>query len=184
MNAARTALPVFARTQAGAVLVTSLLMLLVLTIIGVTAMQMSRMQERMAGNTRDRNLAFQGAEAAVRAGEARLGTLTVAPVTCSTSPCQYWQDGSAGKNGRVDLADADWWATNGIAGDAKSNDKPQELVETPTFIIEEIGYLPKGSDVELGKPPEGHIIYQISGRSTGGSGLAETVVQTTFVPRF
>ena len=60
-----------------------MLLLLVLTIIGVTVMQMSRMQERMAGNSRDVNLAFQAAEGALRAAEQFIGDQQVRPVTCS-----------------------------------------------------------------------------------------------------
>ncbi|HPF28453.1 MAG TPA: PilX N-terminal domain-containing pilus assembly protein, partial [Steroidobacteraceae bacterium] len=62
------------RAQRGAILVTSLLLLLVLTIIGLTAMRMTSLQERMAGSTRDLNLAFQGAEAALRDGETLIAT--------------------------------------------------------------------------------------------------------------
>ena len=58
--------------QRGAILVTALLLLLTLTIIGVSVVQMTRMQERMAGNARDLNLAFQGAEAALREGEQQI----------------------------------------------------------------------------------------------------------------
>ncbi len=47
------------RTQRGAILVTCLLILLILTVIGITAMQVTRMQERMAGNSRDTSLAFR-----------------------------------------------------------------------------------------------------------------------------
>lgn len=57
------------RSQYGAVLIVSLIFLLLMTIIGVTAMQTTTLQERMAGNTRDHNLAFQAAEAALREGE-------------------------------------------------------------------------------------------------------------------
>ena len=45
----------FPSRQRGAVLVVALLMLLIMTVLGVTAMQMSRMEERMAGNSRDIN---------------------------------------------------------------------------------------------------------------------------------
>ena len=49
--------PSFARQrQRGAILVTSLLLLIVLTVLGVAMMRMTNMQERMAGNTRDVNL--------------------------------------------------------------------------------------------------------------------------------
>lgn len=58
-----------AAAQAGAVLVISLIFLLLMTIIGVTTMQTTTLQERMAGNTRDMNLALQSAESALRDGE-------------------------------------------------------------------------------------------------------------------
>lgn len=57
------------RAQRGAVLVVSLLILLVLTIIGVSGMQSSTLEEKMASNSRDRNVAFQSSEAALRDAE-------------------------------------------------------------------------------------------------------------------
>jgi len=61
----------------GAVLIISLIILLLLTIIGVTAIQMSLLEEKMAGNMREQNIAFQAAESALRAGET--DTATIAP---------------------------------------------------------------------------------------------------------
>lgn len=61
--------PGLAGRQRGAVLIVSLIFLLLMTLIGVTSMQSTTLQERMAGNTRDRNLALQAAEAALRGGE-------------------------------------------------------------------------------------------------------------------
>lgn len=55
--------------QQGAVLVTGLIFLVVLTLLGVSAMQTSSLEEKMAGNFRDRNLAFQASEAALRDAE-------------------------------------------------------------------------------------------------------------------
>lgn len=57
------------RSERGAVLLVSLVMLLLLTLIGLAGMRMAQLEERMAGNLRDRQLAFQAAEAALRAGE-------------------------------------------------------------------------------------------------------------------
>ncbi|HHJ38290.1 MAG: hypothetical protein AXA67_13855 [Methylothermaceae bacteria B42] len=47
------------RRQQGAVLIVSLLLLLVMTLLGVTAMQSNMLEEKMAGNFWSRNLAFQ-----------------------------------------------------------------------------------------------------------------------------
>ncbi len=55
--------------QQGSALIIALVFLLAMTLIGTTAMQGTSQQENMAGNVRDRNLAFQAAEAALRAGE-------------------------------------------------------------------------------------------------------------------
>ncbi|MBT8090452.1 MAG: hypothetical protein KJO01_09620 [Gammaproteobacteria bacterium] len=57
------------RRQRGVVLIVSLIMLLVVTLLAVSSMQGTSLEEKMAGNTRDRNLAFQTTESAVREAE-------------------------------------------------------------------------------------------------------------------
>ncbi|MBT8092482.1 MAG: pilus assembly protein PilX, partial [Gammaproteobacteria bacterium] len=52
--------------EQGAVLIVSLVMLLIVTLIAVSSMQGTIMEEKMAGNSRDRNLAFQTAESSLR----------------------------------------------------------------------------------------------------------------------
>lgn len=54
------------KTQSGAVLVISLIMLLALTIIGMTSTSVTGLEEKMAANTKEINLAFQAAEATLR----------------------------------------------------------------------------------------------------------------------
>lgn len=61
----RNALP----SQRGAALITSLILLVVLTVVGVSSLANTVLEERMAGNMRDRQIAFQAAEAALRGGE-------------------------------------------------------------------------------------------------------------------
>jgi type IV pilus assembly protein PilX len=53
-------------SQRGAVLIVTLLFLVILTMLGVTAMSGTTMEERMAGNARDGSIALQAAEAALR----------------------------------------------------------------------------------------------------------------------
>lgn len=59
-------------TQQGAVLIVALIMLLLLTIIGISSIRGTSLQENMAGNMRDSNLALQASEAALRKGEQRV----------------------------------------------------------------------------------------------------------------
>lgn len=63
-------------TQRGAALVIGLIMLLVLTLIGVTAMSNVTLQEKMAGALMDRNRAFQAAEMALRLAEQQAATVS------------------------------------------------------------------------------------------------------------
>jgi len=58
-----------AHHQRGVVLIVSLVMLLVVTLIAVSSMQGTVLEEKMAGNSKDRNLAFQTTESAVREAE-------------------------------------------------------------------------------------------------------------------
>ena len=52
--------------QRGATLAIVLIFLVLVTLIGVTAMTTTTLEEKMAGNLKDQNLAFQAAESALR----------------------------------------------------------------------------------------------------------------------
>ena len=57
------------KKQQGAILIVALIMLLLLTIIGLSSMRGTSLQENMTGNMRDSNLSLQAAEAVLRKGE-------------------------------------------------------------------------------------------------------------------
>jgi type IV pilus assembly protein PilX len=61
--------------ERGVSLVVALIFLIILTILGLTAMRVATMEERMSGNSRDRSLAFQAAEAALRDAESDVDCL-------------------------------------------------------------------------------------------------------------
>jgi type IV pilus assembly protein PilX len=63
--------------QNGAVLLISLIMLLLLTLIGISGMRVSTLEEKMAGNTKETNLSFQGAETVLRGVEKQINDPTV-----------------------------------------------------------------------------------------------------------
>lgn len=52
--------------QSGAVLVISLILLLLLTILAITASSTASLQERMAGNAQEANIAFQASESGLK----------------------------------------------------------------------------------------------------------------------
>lgn len=55
--------------QRGAVLMVSLVLLLVLTLLGISGIESTILQEKMTGSVQDRERAFQAAEAALRDAE-------------------------------------------------------------------------------------------------------------------
>jgi type IV pilus assembly protein PilX len=84
--------------QRGAALIVSLLMLVVTSIIGVNAMQTQYLEEQMAGNFRQVNLAFQATEAALRDAEmelssvsSRINGLTGFDTSCTNGLCDATQ---------------------------------------------------------------------------------------------
>lgn len=61
--------------QQGAVLVVALVLLIVMTIIGVTGINSAILQEKLAGNYSEKAIAFTNAEAALRQAEAYIETI-------------------------------------------------------------------------------------------------------------
>ena len=59
--------------QRGAVLIISLLILMVITLIGITAMQTTTLDTKIAANYKNYKISFEGAEAALTEAQSRLG---------------------------------------------------------------------------------------------------------------
>src|SRR5690606_16329877 len=55
--------------QSGFALIVGLVVLVLLTLIMLTALKLASLEERMAGNLRNQNIAFQAAESALREAE-------------------------------------------------------------------------------------------------------------------
>lgn len=79
--------PTSRNRQRGAVLIVSMLFLVILTMLGVTAMTSTTFEERMAGNARDAAIAHHAAEAALR--EARDEILGFTPSKRASDPSAF-----------------------------------------------------------------------------------------------
>lgn len=73
------------RQQSGAVLYVALIMLVLLALIGIVALQIASLQERMSSNYQSTNLAFQRAEAGVRVKELDLDSKLSAGINPATN---------------------------------------------------------------------------------------------------
>jgi type IV pilus assembly protein PilX len=170
------------KSERGAILIISLLLLLILTVLGLAVMRMTRMQERMAGNTRDLNLALQGAESALRDGEARILAFPARPLDVGVLPCGLTASEVCQSNtlpvGIAELDDT-WWNTYALEFGAAGK-QITELSADPRYTVEWVG-TSRLAGLGIGQePPEVQFVYQVTGRSTGASGSANTVLQSTF----
>ena len=124
------------RRQHGTVLILSLLMILALTIIGVSGMGSTVVEEKMAGGMRDRNNAFQAAEAALKRGQQFFTPLVGTAAF----------DGTSGQYGLGD-ADPDFWDPNTwTPTNSKSYVDPIVTTSTPSplpYVYEQPRYILK-----------------------------------------
>src|SRR5262245_24539639 len=167
--------------QKGAILVVSLLLLLVMTLLGLTAMQVTRMEERMAGNTRDLNLAFQGAEAGLRDAEDRIRLLAGRPDACSAAPCDVWQRNVL--PGDLHDRDRSWWVDNGQEYGASGQQDLDDVTEDPQTVTEELMFVPDSLTTGHA-PPEGRTFFRVTSHSFGGTETAQAVLESTYTRRF
>jgi type IV pilus assembly protein PilX len=173
--------------QRGAILVTSLLLLMVLTVLGIATMKMTNMQERMAGNTRDLNLALQGSEAALRDGESTIDPFlnpVPVPLPSSLMGCAICQPGTL-PLGIENPGVFDWNANAqeyGVDGVAELSDPALDghLAEEPRYTIAEIAFIEDSLLNGHDYYEDGLFFYQLTARSTGASGMANVVLQSTF----
>ena len=162
--------------QRGATLVVALIILVVLTLLGVTAMQGATMQERMAGNVRDVNVAFQAAEAALRDGEDFLSNTVVLPPF----------NGNNGLYEAPDIGDPRPWEAAGFNWDsdgrAYSGNEDFGGARVPTYVIEELQVSPQseGGDIGLGLPTPAERLYRVTARGVGGNPNTIVILQTVF----
>jgi type IV pilus assembly protein PilX len=175
--------------QRGAALITSLIILLVLTVLGVSAMSTSSLEELMAGNLRDQNLSFQAAEAALQDGERYIDGWGGTPPGASTSGTnngvyttdQFGLYESTAFNTSVwnNAVATTYGADTGIAisdlGDVQA---------LPMYIIEEEDFIAKDASFKAQTQREGAYYYRVTARGVGASSNAVTLLQTTVARRF
>jgi type IV pilus assembly protein PilX len=84
--------------QHGGALITGLIMLVAMTMLGITALQSASLEERMSGNSRDRNIALQAAEAALRDAERDIMALRADGTSCPDGTVGCRPDGMRDEN--------------------------------------------------------------------------------------
>jgi type IV pilus assembly protein PilX len=177
------------RAQRGVALIVALVLLVVATLIGLAGVRTTNLQERMTANMYDRSLAFQRAEAALRAAEgaitanwkiADLGGLDCSPA--SATLC-YIVPASAFTNANTN------WVNVGTEFDV--NDALTQGV--PQYHIQFVGTGSSESNLGLeanadynnygnAYPPDDVAYYRVTARSSNPQDVGDqaiVVLQTT-----
>lgn len=185
----RTAILIPAK-QRGAILVVSLLLLLVMTVLGLTASQSTRMQERMAGNSRNLELAFQAGEAGLRGAETRIDEELVrkgnsitrcagmVPEEEDDPECDVIDRNATLPN--FTHADATWWSENAVALDAEL----QGVSSQPYFVTEEWADVPDTLTMGSSLQKSGTLYHVNTSRAVGGDSNASVIIETTYAVRY
>lgn len=179
--------------QRGAVLITGLIFLVVLTLLGTTALQGTVLEEKMAGNLRDETLAFQAAEAALRSGEQFLEQVTLPEFNgenglyyfaCSSVPdadaegedadeplvCSPTPDPVTGMN---------WDDNDSIEADVAM----EGVASQPRYFIEQLPSVPlmgDGGSAQQSGASLNASMFRIVALGTGGTEAATVLLQSTY----
>lgn len=170
------------RQQSGAVLIASMMILLLLTLIGVTGAQVTSLEEKMASNNKDQNLAFQTTEIGLRGGELEIETIKSADVF----------DGNNGLLSDTDtyhdITNANTWTAN----NSREYDIPIESITTkPRYFIK---YIRKsignsGSGVNIGGynddfNNEDVYYFTVTAKGTGKQDSSQVYLRSHYGKRF
>ena len=166
------------RTQSGVVLAISLIILLLLTIIGLSATQTTALEEKMAGNLRDKSLAFQAAESALRAAELSLPSISSSTYVAAGTG-GFYLDNSPTPNpipSATAILTDNFWSSNpnatlptptGLGNVIDANPPLYIIQKLPTFH-----YLP------CALPCQNFVPYKITVRATGGTTNTVVILQS------
>ena len=160
----------------GAALIAGLLILVVLSILGITTMQSSLLQERMAGNMEQRDIAFEMAEAGLRDGEAWLNALVVIPAFDGSS----WRYQASSGLWRT----ATTWTTETKRRQYAGGGIDPVKYNLPLYYIEYLADVDNSGVDSLkfsATPDELPAMYRITSRGESPNGRSAVIIQSTFV---
>lgn len=167
--------------QRGAVLIVGLIILLLMTMIGLTAMQGTSQQERMSGNLRDGNVALQAGEAAVRLGE----RMTIYDrEEKSGTYVEAVSDNTRGQRrdpGEAKDTHSALWSTSSNTNikldDLGEAEPTSKTAKAPSYMAEKLLNFP--ASPSEGMPPKSTLdAFRVTGYGTGGRETSESLVQS------
>ncbi len=182
------------RKQAGAVLAVVLMIVLVVTILGITAISTASLEGKLARNYQERSQAFQLAERALQAGEQVLAALTTEPPVCTVAPCpcidavncKVWERNALQQESLTEssgnplkwweIQDGSWWQSKGATILASPGDSmAMYLIEKRSFVQNNAQANVIGSGLNY---------YTVTAIGIHSGSGAQVVLQSHFMKRF
>ncbi len=160
-------------SQKGAVLIVSLLFVLVLALLGVSSTQTASLELKMATNSRDRGLAFQAAEAALKDAESYLS---------NTEPLPPFDGSQAGLVQAAGPGEDPRWLSPGWTEGARVYSGSLEGVsELPRYLIEELPPMPApGGSLQSNVPLTEKGWYRITAVGKGITSTSSVWLQSVY----
>jgi type IV pilus assembly protein PilX len=185
-------LPTTNAPQEGFVLIVGLVILGLLTMLALSSMRDTTMQEKMAGASRDSGLAFQAAESALRDAENCITGTATGCTFDATNDAHFTQDDAAFPEHNT-LFDADTWEDynppgeptdlEGVPSKAKGDaaDGVNYIIRQASTVSGDAG----GAEIGLGgygdsEATESQAIYEITARGAGASGAGQSVLRVYY----
>lgn len=171
--------------QEGAVIIFCLVFLAILTLMGVSGMEGTILEERMSGNLRDYNMAFQAAESALKEAESWLGEQDSQPLTSVDGSTLVWSENAMDPNVNnatfwwaESARDGAWWGGNGIDLNVFNTHAAE-----PAYIIEQYHTSTSGQSIGIGSGEvvTPRVFHRITARGVGATQAAEVLVQSVFL---
>jgi len=162
------------KKQEGTVLIIGTVMLLILSVIVIASGKTTMLQQKMSNNLRDKELAFQSAETAIRTGEKSIQNATKLELK------NLVFDGSDGYYSydidREVKEETNWSNLNTLS----SEQGLYQVKETPVYIIENIvGIQPPGGSLQVPKANDSNY-YRITSKAKGGTDGSLVVLQSIY----
>ena len=192
-----------AHRQRGVTLLIGLVLLLMLTVIGTIGFRNTTLTERMTGNTVDRSVSFQSAESAGREAITAIEAGTVstigvgyyafdagtnAPALVRGGTTNFWNQGegtvvsspseiscktAANLSSTAQFSWKSCAKAVGTKYTVTNGNASVPISDFAQYVVEDIGTIVNGSASTT--------TYRVTSRSTGGSGVAEVVLQTVYL---
>ena len=178
--------------QDGAVLLTSLLILLILTLLAISSMQGTGLQQKMVSAQKEGVVSLEGAEAALRAGEDVVNGWSALPAASSYN---WLYDQGNGPRGSALFTATVWSAANSQAITNPTDSGGVAIyASSPRFFIEYMGQSQVDFGTETANPnmtgyqhetgASTAYAFRIVGWSSGASGQSQRIVEEYYRREF